>query len=192
MSRDESKQAMRLGAAAFVRRRSCTVTGMTRTLIAVSIASVITSGCAPLAPITLMGSRADIELLTGEWSGTYESRDTGREGSIWFNLSAGAEQAHGDVLMTPRGRGEAYGRTRSDYELRGSKMLTITFLIVGDRTVEGTLDSYWDPDCACTARTSFKGRLTGDVIAGEFVTHLVSGRVAQGRWSVTRNRARAQ
>jgi hypothetical protein len=163
--------------------------GMTRTLIAVSIVSAIVSGCAPPPPITLIGSRANIEVLTGEWSGTYESRETGREGSIWFSLSAGAE-AHGDVLMTPRGRGQSYGRPPSEFEPRGSTMLTIRFVMVGDRVVEGTLDSYWDPDCGCKAWTSFTGKLTADAIAGEFVTHLASDRIAHGRWSVTRHRRR--
>jgi hypothetical protein len=81
-------------------------TGMTRFLIAVSLVLVVISGCALPPPITLIGSRADIESLTGEWSGTYESRDTRREGSIWFSLSAGAAQARGDGLQCHR-RGRA-------------------------------------------------------------------------------------
>jgi hypothetical protein len=165
---------------------------MTRSLIAGSILSVVVCSCAPPPPITLIGARADIESLAGDWSGTYESRDTRREGSIWFSLSAGAEQAKGDVVMTPIGSRDSYARARSEFEPRGSKILTITFLVVGDRVVEGTLDSYWDPDCGCTARTSFTGSLSGNAIVGEFVTHFVSGRVAHGRWSVTRHQPRMQ
>ena len=54
--------------------------------------------CAP-NPVPVLGTRTDIAALTGEWVGTYTSGESGREGSIVFQLEAGADTAQGDVMM---------------------------------------------------------------------------------------------
>jgi hypothetical protein len=45
--------------------------------------------CGPTPPIQLGGSPADVEALAGEWTGAYTSRDSSREGTIWFKLVVG-------------------------------------------------------------------------------------------------------
>lgn len=162
------------------------------------------AGCRPDAAVrpaqahrsvySVEASRADIEALTGEWDGTYSSRDTGRGGSIWFRLIAGEDHAHGDVLLTPAGGREAYSRNRPSggwppgEALNASHVLTIPIAQVSGGLLYGRLDPYWDPDCGCEALTVFRGRLSGDTLQGSFSTHLGSGLQASGRWVSHRRR----
>jgi hypothetical protein len=146
-------------------------------------------GCASASPVRVGGSPADLEILAGEWTGTYSSPDTGREGSIWFKLVAGEDHAHGDVLMTPRGRSQAYARYGEKATGRdATQFLSIRFARVSGGEVEGALEPYWDPDCGCQARTDYRGRLAGDTFAGTFVTSLAGGGIARGQWTATRRR----
>ena len=50
-----------------------------------------------MPPIALTATPADLEILTGEWAGEYESAALGRRGSIEFKLKAGTNEARGDV-----------------------------------------------------------------------------------------------
>ena len=68
--------------------------------------AAILSACAGATAIPIQGPQTDLAALTGEWRGTYISPDLSREGTIWFTLVNGADHAHGDVRMTPRGRTE--------------------------------------------------------------------------------------
>lgn len=63
------------------------------------LGALLAAGCAgPGMPIPVQGS---VEPLVGHWVGEYRSPDTGRDGSIMFTLSAGADTAWGDVVMMP-------------------------------------------------------------------------------------------
>ena len=161
-------------------------------LLGATLVTAVALACASAPPVRVGGSRADLESIAGEWTGTYSSRDTGREGSIWFRLVAGEDHAHGDVLMTPRGRSQPYRR----YAAPGpagqqgpSEFLSIRFVVVSGQQVAGALEPYWDPDCDCEARTEYRGGLTGDTFAGTFVTRLANRRVTTGQWTATRHRA---
>jgi hypothetical protein len=147
--------------------------------------------CGPTPPIQLGGSPADVEALAGEWTGAYTSRDSSREGTIWFKLVAGEDHAHGDVLMTPRDQSEAYARLKSG-ELPGRRdapqFLSIRFVAISRGEVRGSLEPYWDPECECEARTEFQGRQYENTFEGTFVTRLTRGGTKEGRWTATRNR----
>jgi hypothetical protein len=156
--------------------------------------SLAVTGCATSPPIAIEASPTAIHSLVGEWDGTYTSRDTGRSGSIWFKLVAGEDHAHGDVLMTPRGRRDPYHRSPPtagslpDRPADLTQVLTIQFVHTAEGTVDGRLEPYWDPDCQCRAVTTFRGRLNGDRLEGTFTTQLgVSGQ-ASGRWVAHRRR----
>lgn len=57
----------------------------------------------------LQGSPPSVIALAGEWDGIYTKRHRAKW-IVWFKLIAGEDHAHGDVLMTPRGRMEPYYR----------------------------------------------------------------------------------
>src|SRR5688500_7811727 len=68
----------------------------------------IASGCVPMPRVALDAMPADLEILAGEWAGEYESAALGRRGSIEFKLEADTDEARGDVVMVPSGRGTPY------------------------------------------------------------------------------------
>jgi hypothetical protein len=63
-------------------------------------------------PVPVFASRADWEILAGNWRGGYTATSQGRSGVIEFKLSAGDEQAFGDVVMIPSVRASRIVRTR--------------------------------------------------------------------------------
>ena len=146
-------------------------------------------GCATTsAPVPVEGT--NVAALAGHWEGTYESEATGRTGSIVFDLVAGEDHAHGDVVMIPRGSTNAYRPVpRPTGEATGSaataELLSIRFVRAEGETVNGTLDPYWDPDCNCEVTTTFVGAIHGDRIAGTFTSMRTAGRVS-GTWKATR------
>jgi hypothetical protein len=155
-------------------------------------AAASAAACASAPAVPLRGSPTAVAALVGEWNGTYDSRDTGRSGSIWFKLIAGEDHAHGDVLMTPRGAvpywRHAPGTGRKMEMEPPSQFLTIRFVRVRDNEVRGVLEPYWDPSCQCQAVTTFQGQLAGDRLRGAFDTRLDSGGRSSGQWEVTRSR----
>lgn len=152
------------------------------------LALTLTIACASLPdPVPVFGDIDDVSALVGEWSGEYDGGSTGRSGSIVFDLLGGTDTARGDVVMIPRasgtlptGQGDG-----APLEARGSQVISISALRVARGEVSGTLAPYTDPDCSCTVRTTFTGRLRGDTIDGMFVTQ-GAGREQSGRWSVTK------
>jgi hypothetical protein len=155
-------------------------------------ASVGLLSCAAATEIPLRGAPSAIASLVGEWEGTYSSRDTGRQGSIWFKLASGDDHAHGDVLMTPRDAAP-YSRFGPEQPREAERaplaqFLTIRFAAVRDGELRGELEPYWDPECRCEALTTFSGHLSGDRLRGTFVTRLQTGGRAGGAWQVTRTR----
>jgi hypothetical protein len=156
--------------------------------------AMLAAGCAFNPPPVPVDARpADLERLTGRWAGRYERVNSGRAGSIEFNLVYGEDHAHGDVVMIPGGSPHAYRSWREDGVARGPvdavQELTIRFVAVDDGEITGELDAYRDPDCDCRAYTRFRGRLRGDVVEGTFVTHTTrAAGPVQGTWKVTRKR----
>ncbi|HZI65717.1 MAG TPA: hypothetical protein VFF17_04060 [Thermoanaerobaculia bacterium] len=153
--------------------------------------AVLAIGCATTsAPVPVEGTASNVAALAGHWEGTYESEATGRTGSIVFDLVAGEDHAHGDVVMIPRGSTNPYGPApRLTGEGAGpaatAELLSIRFVRAEGETVNGTLDPYWDPDCSCEVTTTFVGAVFGDRIAGTFTSMRTAGRVS-GTWKATR------
>lgn len=121
--------------------------------------------------VPLEGAPDDLRALEGEWVGEYRSFETGRSGSILFNLSAGRDTATGDVIMVPRESGGVHHDRDPGVHMPGPQPLSITFVQVTGNVITGTIDPYPSPDCECQLLTTFRGEIRGDRIEGSFVTH---------------------
>ena len=157
---------------------------------------VVVAGCAPMPTVALQATPADLELLAGEWEGEYESAALGRRGTIEFKLKAGTDEAHGDVVMVPRGQRIPYRPQRYDEgphvpPMPVSELLTIKFIRSSDGSIAGMLDRYWDPDRECFANTTFSGRVGLGIVDGTFNTTFECGAGnATGTWSAAKKRAK--
>lgn len=171
---------------------------MRYTRVAALIVPVLLSACSwRRTPVPIASETGSTALLVGEWAGEYSSSQTGRSGSITFDLASEKDTAFCDVVMVPKIRSM---QVVGDQSNRGivrpqppAEPLRIRFIRLGDNRISGTLDPYVDPDCMCRVTTTFEGRLTGpDTIGGSFSTRAAgSDYVATGgRWKVTRQKAR--
>lgn len=163
-----------------------------KTKLIVAAAAALVLGCAPSRPaaVTVTGDAANVAPLVGRWKGDYASPSSGRSGSIVFTLAAGADAAHGDVVMIDATSGRALERfpaAGANVQMGGrSQVLTIRLVQVGDGTVTGVLDPYREPTCDCPVETTFTGRLEGNRITGSFTTRGSQTPTQTGTWQVTR------
>jgi hypothetical protein len=146
--------------------------------------------------VALDATPADLEVLTGEWAGQYESAALDRRGRIEFKLKAGTNEAYGDVLMVPRGRPAPY-QPQPHHDVQNvpgtpsSEVLTIKFIRASNGSISGMLDRYWDPDRNCFANTTFNGRVALGVVEGTFKTTFDCGTgAATGTWTASRKSAK--
>lgn len=140
-------------------------------------------------PVPVAG---DFSRFAGEWDGTYSSIETGRSGSIIFQLIAGTDSAYGDVLMAPtQGQGAMtpQDQRRAGVAVPAPHALRIAFVRSEGERVTGTLEPYPDPVTGEVLHTRFTGRLRGDEIKGTYSSlATVSGRLVTGDWSVKRKK----
>lgn len=163
-------------------------------LVALAGVVVVAVGCASaIPPVRIYGDQRELGALVGRWSGEYVGDRIGtRRGSVFFELLRGDDHAHGDVTMIPEGGDEPYtrhepGAVPVGVDQQTARFLSIRFVEVGDGIVSGTLDPYWDPDRRTQASSTFRGRITDNVIEGTYVTTYRSGDPeVTGRWSVHR------
>ncbi len=143
-------------------------------------------------PVPVRGQTEVVARLAGEWRGAYSSRETGRSGSIVFELEAGRDTAYGDVVMVPRERPPdteegwdrmwEFGRGPG-----GAEVLKIRFVQVEGNRVSGLLDPYRDPECGCVLITTFEGRVRDGVIEGRYTSRQQGSTTSYGgTWRVER------
>lgn len=141
-------------------------------------------------PVPVEGDPTTLTALEGEWRGSYQGRESGRSGSIFFRLEAGADTARGDVLMAPLAPMHAPGELEPGVEVvlrTPPPLLTIRFVRAQGTLVYGTLDEYLDPSCGCRVKTTFTGRLRDGEIRGRYTTvHLDGGIRHGGTWNARR------
>jgi hypothetical protein len=166
---------------------------MRSTLVTTLIPLALAACASNPAPVNLTADPTGMQLLAGEWSGTYSSRESGRTGSIVFTLIAGEDHAHGDVLMIPVG----YDQPLEPYQEAAAaanqapRVLTIDFVSATGKRVTGTLAPYRDPACGCPLATTFEGEIKGDRITGKFQSyHTATGERQSGEWQVDRKKPR--
>jgi hypothetical protein len=150
---------------------------------------VLAAACAPIHdPVPVSAAPGALELLVGAWTGEYEGLDSGRSGTLTFALEAGADTAHGHVLMLPAHDTEPYARLPSDGATPrpprpAPQPIGIRFVRLSSDAIEGVLEPYEDPACGCPLTTTFLGRIEGNVIRGTFETvHGRSGVTERGIW----------
>ena len=147
-------------------------------------------GCATTSDtVPVQGTEGELEFLVGTWTGEYTGDESERSGTLTFELQAGADTAHGHVLMDPaRDVGYARGPAEDRPFVRAGAApvaIGIRFVRLRGGLLEGRLAPYEDPVCGCPLATTFSGRLEGDVIRGTFETvHSRDGRRETGRWHV--------
>jgi hypothetical protein len=138
-------------------------------------------------PIPVTG---DTRELAGDWEGTYFSEQSGRTGSIMFQLKAGADSAYGDIVMIPAQAqeiGPAKGPPIPEPFRKSPRVLRISFVQCGGGKVTGLLDPYEDPETGERVYTTFEGRLTGNELQGTFWSSYPGSSHRQaGKWSATR------
>jgi hypothetical protein len=165
------------------------VKGMLLTALAVTAA-----GCSwRQTPVPIIANGGAVSALVGEWSGEYDSRDTGRSGTIIFRLKSANDSAYGDVLMTPGTHVVHVAESPADRVVPPVQIsmepLQIRFVELEGSRVFGTLEPYRDPECGCAVTTTFEGRFTNEsTIEGTFMTRGsdFSHQLARGKWKVTR------
>lgn len=176
------------------------MTGSNR-LLTLLLPATLVACSAKHPPVPLVGEKADVSALIGQWTGDYSSAESGRAGSISFTLRSAGDSAFGDVIMVPSGTGKPLVPWRpQDQANPGAQVtqptganqapqttvLTIRFVRVESGHVSGTLAPYADPQSGARLLTTFTGELKGNSITGTYSTLLPSGETQTGRWSVER------
>ncbi len=143
--------------------------------------------------VNLYGEKVDMELLEGEWSGDYFSKDTGRSGTIAFTLTAGRNEASGEVLMIPVGSREPYHpvgfKDKAEVDPQFPELLAIKFVEIMGGKIRGELTPYWDPEFQRRLKTTFEGVLMGDAIEGTFESRMEQSPIYfYGQWKVSRKK----
>jgi hypothetical protein len=156
---------------------------------------VILQGCAGTiqSPVPVVAERSEMTALVGNWSGEYNSAQSGRSGSIVFKLKSASDTAYGDVVMIPRAALTASGTpgtvaSPAPMAAHG-QVLTIRFVRLEGSHLVGRLDPYTDPVCGCRLTTVFTGDFKGnDVIEGTFQTTgaELHHPLTSGKWKVSR------
>ncbi|UCC71602.1 MAG: hypothetical protein JSV86_14600 [Gemmatimonadota bacterium] len=162
-------------------------------LISVPLLAALGAACSTSpGPVPVVAEAGELLQIAGKWQGHYDSPVVGRSGSIVFELEAGADTAHGEVTMIPRGwnrpLGPAEDPAAAARDAPIPEVLQIRFVRVEYGVVSGTLQPYNDPDCGCPVYTTFTGRLQGDTIEGKFTARPGHGPAYQGSWRVERKR----
>ena len=166
---------------------------------AVLLCLVVASACSlRQTPVPVISDAGSTAALVGDWAGEYSSSQTGRSGSITFQLASQKDTAYGDVIMIPRTQAVQIP-TRDPSQVSGvrpqaaAEPLTIRFVQLEGGTVSGTLSPYKDPECGCPVTTTFTGKFTGpNTIEGKYTTRGTGfGHIpAEGIWKVTRSMPR--
>jgi hypothetical protein len=149
----------------------------------------------PTSPVPVQGTKEDVRTLSGDWTGRYWSKATGRRGTIRFSLPEQADTGFGevDITFSPSLRilRNASGK-EDELQPKPGTALDITLVRIEGGRLRGTMAPYWDPDCDCRAQTVFEGAIANDGIAGTFETRRASSdrRVLTGKWEAIREGGR--
>ena len=149
------------------------------------------------APVPVEGSQDQLSKVSGEWSGRYWSKATGRHGIIKFRLPEHADTGFGEVeivfspglrLVRDASSADGLKKVGDDPGPSTCTHISLKIIRVHQNQVQGMMAPYWDPDCDCRAQTVFEGQVLGDRIEGTYNSRRESAdrRVVTGQWRVDR------
>ena len=165
---------------------------------AIAAIAILAASCGwKRTAVPIIADTGSEALLVGQWSGEYGSRDTGRSGSITFDMASEKDTAYCDIVMVPKvnafqtgGPERANGSVIVPEAL--AQPLKIRFIRLGEGRVSGTLDPYIDPECNCRVTTTFQGKITTpNTIEGTYTTRGAGIQTSSGTWKVNRQRTSA-
>lgn len=141
-----------------------------------TLALALTVGCgSSMQSIEVSGKKNDINRLAGSWQGELTGADN-EQAKVAIAVSVNRREAY-----------KALVRASIADEVSAKPLKVIDFR-VNDRDIIGTLAPYIDPVCMCTARTTFTGKIAGDVVHGTFITRMPTlDKERTGTWSMLRN-----
>jgi hypothetical protein len=134
------------------------------------------SACATTSapPVRVKGGDVDLMTVAGKWYGVYQGKESGRKGSIHFELVKGTRYAEGKVVMN------------ADKPALATS-LKINFVAIGAKKIKGTIGPYTDPTCKCKVVTEFIGHHRGNKMSGTFTTKVQGKPTTQtGTWNAVR------
>lgn len=167
-------------------------------ILALAIPAVLSACSWRRTPVPIVAESGSAALLVGAWTGDYTSKQTGRSGTITFELASEKDTAFCDIVMIPKVQSIQIVGERGDRAIvrpqASAEPLKIRFIRLGEGRISGTLEPYVDPDCGCRVTTTFDGKFSGpDTIEGTFFSRAPGGESVPsgGSWKVTRQKARA-
>ena len=142
--------------------------------------ALVAAACGPASTtsVQVKGPETSVLLLAGNWVGTYEGVESGRRGTIQFDLSQGSTYAEGKVIMNADDPAKA-------------TTVTIKFIEAAEKgLVKGAIGPYLEPALKVQVETEFIGARRGDIISGTFTTRAVGAadKGQTGKWKVTKQR----
>ena len=149
--------------------------------------------CATHEPsaVRVQGYSRDIRRIAGTWRGEFHS-STGRVGTIFFDLKAGSETAHGNATFDraiPTQACTDMTRPPETSEVRVPVVLQFGALTTAEGSIGGWFKPYRDPDLSCWMDTWFEGRLVQDTLRGSFFARPTDiDTVRMGTWWAARLR----
>lgn len=141
--------------------------------------------------VPVQGYARDLRRLAGTWRGEFHSQ-TGRVGTIFFDLRATRDTAYGNVTfdrVIPVAACTDMTRPQEMSSVVLPVVLRFGSLAAAEGSIGGALQPYRDPDLLCWMDTWFEGRLMQDTLRGSFFSRRTdTDTVRAGTWWAARTR----
>lgn len=143
------------------------------------------------APVRVQGESRDIRQLAGTWRGEFHGTQTGRVGTIFFDLRSDSDTAYGNVTfdrVMPVAACTDMARPQETSSMVVPVVLRFGALATSRGSLGGWLQPYRDPDLSCWIDTWFEGRLRRDTLEGSFFSRRTDiDTVRVGTWWAARS-----
>jgi hypothetical protein len=154
------------------------------------------AGCAWMAgqpaPVRVEGESRDLRQLAGTWRGEFHSTQTGKVGTIFFDLRAGSDTAYGNVTfdrVMPVAACSDMTRPQATSSIVLPVVLRFGALATYRGSLGGWLQPYRDPELSCWMDTWFEGRVVSDTLQGSFFSRRTdTDTVRAGTWWAARTK----
>ena len=111
----------------------------------------------PAPPVPVEGSRQDIRMLTGTWTGEFVESRAGRHGTITLTLEPGRDTAYGRLLIEcappPGGYTDAVSAAVQAPEGGRHTALRLGRIVLAEGSMAGRVEPYADFELRCPVDT---------------------------------------